>query len=244
VEDGPLRTDLDVKGTAFGAAAFVAVNPSLVLGLRATQERAEYENTAKEKNTVLQPSVTYSPVSGLSLAAQVNIIRASLKIEGADELTSKVNNFTLGMTAHQEAWEGTVVISTKKDGDEEELAIPQKVGLHGRYRIAEPITLGLSFEQRDYSSIAEDGFEAEDETRIGVHMEASVSETVAVEFDYYATTADHGEKDSDGSEFVLLGQTLLTSTLEAGLQLAYETIDANGQDSKLVRPGLFLSTKF
>lgn len=244
VEDGPLRTDLDIKGTAFGAAGFIAINPSLVLGLRALQDRAEYENTLKNKNIVLQPSVTYSPVPGLSVAAQVNILRTSFKAEGADEKTSKANNFTLGMTAHQEAWEGTIVLSTKKDGGTNEQSIPQKVGLHGRYRIAEPITLGLSFEQRDFSAISGEGFDDEDETRIGVHMEAAMSETFAVEFDYYSTTAEAGDKDSDGSEFVLMGQTLITPTLEAGVQVSYATVDGDGIDSKLVRPGLFVSAKF
>jgi hypothetical protein len=148
------------------------------------------------------------------------------------------------MTAHRETWEGTIVLSTKKDGGDDEMSIPQMVGLHGRYRIIEPITLGVSFEQRDFSAIASEDIDEEDETTLGVHMEAAMSENFAVEFDYYSKTAVDGAKDSDGSEFVLLGQTLLTPTLEAGAQLSYETVEGDGEDTKLVRPGIFVSSKF
>lgn len=244
IQAGQLRTDLDIKGAEFGVGGFIALSPNLVLALTANQSRVEYENTFKSKDTILQPSVTYSPVEGLSVAAQVNIYRSTFKYEDSDDKTTKLNNFTFGMTAHQEAWEGTVVLSTKKEGGDDEASLPQEVGLHGRYRMIEPITLGVSFEQSDFTGVAPEGADDEDETKIGVHMESAMSETFAVEVDYYSTTGVDGVKDSDGSEFVLLGQTLITPALEAGVQVSYSTVDASGIDSKQVRPGLFVSAKF
>lgn len=240
-----IAQDRDIKGSHYGVAGFIAVNPSLVFGLKAAQERLDFEKLSKIEELALHPSVTFSPVAGLSLAAQVNIIRGSEHLEGSAEKSSDRNNFTFGMTAHQANWEATAVLSTKKEDDDNAAgSIPQEIGLHARYRLIAPITLGLSYEQSDDSGIAAAGTEAKDQTRIAVHMEAAMSEMFAVEVDYFATTHDSGVKDQDSSEFVLLAQALLSPTLEAGARLSYDNVNGNEIDVKRVSPGLFIAAKF
>ncbi len=236
--------DRDIKGSSVGAAGFLALNPALVIGVKTGQVHAHVKTTERIEESWINPSLTYNPVPALSLGVQVNFIRGEEKPQGAPSLDRATNTFTFGMTAHREEWEVTAVLSTaKKDEDNAFNSVPQNLGLHARYRTFELVTLGLSYVQFDNTAVARDSANTVDESRLGFHLEAAMSETFSLEIDTIRSRQVFGEKSQNGNETVILGQTLLTSTLEAGAKITYNTISGPNREFKTVSPGLFLAMK-
>ncbi|MBC7660686.1 MAG: hypothetical protein H7249_13405 [Chitinophagaceae bacterium] len=234
-----------VKGSNLAAGAFYALSPIVVLGVNAKYNTIKVTNVIKNDNTLVSPSITVSPFSFLSLGLQANFIRGHEKAAGQPSQKPNAGTLTLGLSAHQEMWEATAVVTSKhKDLDNPSNNQPQDLGFHARYRIDLPITLGVSYDQKDYSSFHENGIDLKNEATAGVHMESAMSESFSIEVDYFATTSIAGVKNHDGTEFVLLGQALVSDTVEAGASLSYRTTDGKATNVNTTNPSLFVAAHF
>jgi len=245
VRSNTFAAERDIKGSELNGGAFLAINPSLVFGVTSSQTNLHVKATGKVEERSVNPSVAYSPIAALTLGAQINLLRGENKPQTTPTIHRKTNNFAFGMTAHEETWEATAVLSTaKKDEDNAFNSLPQTIGLHGRYRVFEPVTLGLTYEQSDYTAVTPDSVDSKDQSHVGVHVEAAMSENFSLELDYTATHNESGVNKRTENETVILWQFLINPTLEGGAKLTYNTLSAPNTEVKRVSPGLFVAARF
>lgn len=236
--------DIDVNGFEAGVGAQYAVSPMAVIGVE-----VDYLNTdaddADSTATEISPTVAFTLTPMFSLGLGAHLVSGSEDIPGGGNSDTSFNYFTVGATLHQDLWEATLVFNTEnKDDNKPQNNSAQSFGLHGRYRLNPALALGLSFFQRDTSSLAPSAVKAEDETALGFHLESRFTEQVSAEFAFITTTDTDGASGDDQSEFVAMGQYLLNPGMEIGARLSYLTSSGSAADVTAIRPGVFLTSYF
>lgn len=235
--------EVDVKGTELGVAAYYSPSAFYVVGADINYETTEADDL-KSNSTEITPAVTlnFTPMFSLGIAA--HLVSGSDDIPGGGDEDTSFNYFTVGGTLHEGPWEGSLVFSSEnKDDNKPQNNSAQTFGIHGRYRIVPTMALGLSFIQKDTSSLVA-GANAKDETALGLHLESQFTDTFAMEFGFISTANTDGADGDDGSEFLALGQFELSPSLEVGGRLSYLTSSSDAYDAEAFRLGVFLTTYF
>lgn len=236
---------LDVSGTEVGVAALYAVSPMAVIGVDVDYFNSKVEDF-KSNSTEISPTVdlTLTPIFSLGLGAHL-VSGTQDNAVGSGNTDKSFNYFTVGATLHQDLWEASLVFNSEnKDDSKPQNNSAQSFGVHGRYRLNPALALGLSFFQRDTSSLAPATVKAKDDTAFGLHVESAFSEVLSTEFAFLATSNVDGASGDDSSEFIAMLQYKASPSLEIGGRLSYFTSSGDTADTSIIRPGVFLTSYF
>lgn len=239
----PGADEEDTDGFEAGVGVFYSPSAFYVLGLDIAHASSETGDLEGE-STEITPAGSFNVTPMLSLGVAAHLVSGNVDVAGGGDEDVDFNYFTVGATLHEGPWEGTLVFSSEnEDDDKPQNNSAQAFGIHGRYRFLPTLAAGLSFFQKDTSSLVT-GADAEDETAFGLHLESRFTEVLTMEFAFIATADVDGASGDDQSELVALGQYALSPTMEIGGRLSYLTSSGDTADSDAFRPGVFLTTYF
>ncbi len=244
-KDQRVSRDVDLAGHEESASGFVNLGGGLLVGVETLFENRDYKDTEKHYNTTITPSLTYSILPNLSLGFAEEFSHQVVNAEGGKSSKGQYHSFNFGVTAHEGNWEATAYGETEnKDEDTPQNEHPGIYGVHGRYRFAQELVGGLSYQQSTYSDLHDPLFDLKDESRIGLHVESVTSESFALEIDYFNFQNQAGVSGQRANLFSLGAQALVSVNIEAGARLDIFSVDSKAIEYTQTSPKVFIGLRF
>ncbi len=206
------------------------MNNQLVIGADISFDTLTQDDD-KDTETTLKPTVAFNVTPLLSLGAALNVVSGKSEAAGSSESMS-YNTFTIGATLHQDAWEGSVAVTTEnKDDKKSQNNSPQVLSVHGRYKLMPVLSLGLKLDQTDHGALAAAGQTAETESAYSLILESGFSDEFGIEVAFQSASNVSGIKDTNSTLIFLGGQYKLASNLSIGAQINLITLENDAFDA-------------
>ena len=248
-DKGPSVGSVNLSGyeVAAGVAQGV-INNQLVVAAEVDTNRSSAKfgtATNRVTTTEIKPAVALSIASMVSVGAAILFVNDEEKLTGADAVTTSFNVFTLGATAHLDAWEASFAVTTEnKDDVKTQANSPQTLALHGRYKFNPALTLGGVYSQRDFAHLAPPRSTAEAEANYGLVLESALADHAAVEVAFISTNNRLGLKDDAATTIDLKGFYKVNPSLQVGAWLVNFSSSSDAVELQLNKFGLLASVNF